>query len=108
MCDLAEYGQLSRNGVQCTTPSHRQRPLPGLPDLRSLSIAYSGPCGNIRLSNAHQKGIYNLFTGYSTQSRVPRGDDLLSQIREDLEPQELVDPMITMNYEIYKNMVLSK
>lgn len=85
-------------------PTNLLPPLSGLSNLPSPSNAQHGPFGNIRLSNAHQEGIYNLFTGYSTQSPIPRGDDLLSQIREDLEPRELVNPMITVNYEMYKKI----
>ena len=45
-----------------------------------------------------------MFTGYSTQLLIPTGEDLQIQIREELEPCELVDPMITLNYEIYKKI----
>ena len=68
------------------------------------SSASQGPFCNIRLSSAHQEGIFNSFNGYKMQSPVPRGEDLVEQIREDLEPRELVDPMVTVNYEIYKKL----
>ena len=69
-----------------------------------LTPAAPGPFGNIRISNAQQEGLYNLFTGYASQNPVPRGDSLLEQIREDLAPRELVHPEITVNFEMYKKI----
>ena len=64
----------------------------------------SVPFGEIRLSNAHQEGLFNLFNGYATQTPAPTGEELLHQIREDFGPRGLVDPMITVIYEIYKKI----
>lgn len=63
-----------------------------------------GPFGNTRLSNAHQEFLYNLFTGYASQDPSPSGNALIQQICEDLEPRELVHPMITVNHEMYKKI----
>lgn len=67
-------------------------------------ITPPGLFGDIRLSNAHQEGLYNLFIGYAAQSPSPRGEELLEQIREDIEPRELVHPEITVNYAMYKKI----
>lgn len=82
----------------------RPPPLHSLSDILPPANPQAGPFGNICVSNADQEGIYNLFTGYATQSPTLTGMDLLCQIREDLEPRELVGPMITVNYEIYKKI----
>ena len=58
-----------------------------LPEPLSPSAAPQGPFGNICLSNAHQEGICNLFNGYSMQSPVPEGEELIRQISEIHEPE---------------------
>lgn len=67
-------------------------------------LATVGPFENIHLSNAQQEKLFNLFTGYSVQSPVPYGDNLLKHIREGLEARKLVHPMVTVNYKIYKRI----
>lgn len=88
------------------TPSAQSPPL--LPPISPISptTAPRRPFCNIRLSNAHQEGLYNLFAGYATLVATPRGENLLRKRQEDLEPRELFHPMITVNYEMYKKIRL--
>ncbi len=52
------------------------------------------PFCTIALANDEQAGIANLFSGYLAEDPMPRGDDLVAQIREDIPYVHFVDPQI--------------
>lgn len=60
--------------------------------------------GNIRLRTAREEGICKFFTGFSTESPVPRDEELLIQICDDLGPRDLLNFMITVSYIVYKKV----